>query len=121
MTEEVYRCQDCGSDDIEKFSDVYWLCKKCGLGTKGKPTQSFKDHLNEVAKAIELAKMMFPELTKKQLSFRVKFHFHRVQKHPENKHGYCEICQINYQKLTAEEFKEKTGGYTKEKWFETVS
>ena len=116
MSKEVYRCQLCGSEDIEKFSDNNWLCKNCGLGTRGKPNQSFKEHLDFVAKAITLARVMFPNISEQQLSFRVQFHFHRTEMHPENKDGYCEVCQIDYSKLSAEEFNEKTGGYTKEKW-----
>ncbi len=117
MTEEVYSCQGCGSTEIEKISDTNWLCKNCGFGTKGKPTQSFTEHINDVAKAVTLAEVMFPDITKEQRAFRVQFHLHRTEKHPENRDGYCEVCMISYSKLSAQDFTEKTGGYTKEKWF----
>jgi DNA-directed RNA polymerase subunit RPC12/RpoP len=118
MTEEIYRCHGCGAEEnsIEKFSDTNWICKRCGLGTKGKPTGTLLEHLKELEKAVRLAIIMFPNLTRKQLTFRVGFHLHRTQEHPERRDGYCEVCNISYSKLSAEEFREKTGGYTKEKW-----
>lgn len=118
MTEDLYRCASCGSVQIEKFSDDHWVCRSCGLATRGRPTQSFTEHLKDVFKAITLAKVMFPHLTQKQLTFRVGFHLHRVQEHPVNRDGFCEICHVDYSKLTPEEFKEKTGGYDKAKWIQ---
>ena len=116
MTEQDYVCQLCGSDQIEKFSDFNWLCKNCGLGTNGKPAMSFEKHLKDVATAVSLAELMFPHLTKIQLTFRVQFHLHRTENHPEIKDGYCEVCMINYSKLSKEDFFEKTGVYNKERW-----
>jgi len=117
MTEEVTICQLCGGEDIEKFSDTNWICRTCGLGSRGKPTESLKKHLDGVKKAVALAEVMFPDITEKQRSFRVQFHLHRTENHPENKHGYCEVCQESFSKFSAKEFKEKTGGYSKEHWF----
>jgi len=103
-------CSACGSKELEKLSEIEIICKNCGYGfATGKETTP---HLIEYVKKLQmqvlLLKALFPNDTKEQLNLRFKFHLHRVEKHPVS-HTFCEYCNIDWSRMSKEEFKERLG------------
>lgn len=88
-------CALCGGSNIEKFSEDHFTCRDCGLGYRGKP-HSITEHLKFLKNAVILAKLMFPNLTNKELGAKVQSTLHKVEKHPLDKRGYCEYCQRSF-------------------------
>lgn len=114
---EMKQCSYCGSKDLEKLSEKEIVCKSCGFGfgNTGKETPAnMKKHIENVKQSLQLLKVLFPTDTQEQTTLRFSFHQHRVEKHPTN-NGYCDYCNINWNQMSKEEFKERLG-YDKDKW-----
>jgi len=118
-------CYFCGSDQLEtiskRFNNVsktHIICKNCGFGfgnTGQESKQNFDENMNIQAKAIKLLRVLFPNDSPKQLHDRYIFHQHRVEDHPISKGGYCQFCEVNWQTMSSQEFKERLG-YEKSLW-----
>jgi len=90
------KCALCDSENIEKHSENHFTCRRCGLGTTGKPA-NIENHLQFLANTVITAKLFFPDLSREELVDKVQDTLHKIEKHPLDKRGFCQYCSKSFE------------------------
>jgi len=95
LSYQYQTCALCGSKDIEKHSEDHFTCKRCGLGTNGKPA-NLRSHLKNIESTVIFAKLSYPDLSTEELSKKVQEILHRQENHPLDEMGFCIYCRRSF-------------------------
>ncbi len=90
-------CAFCGAvmDMIDKN---HYNCSTCGFGWNGelKNLPNMEDHLKKIINLTKYLITQYPNKTQQEYVNLVMEKLHSIEKHPVNRHGYCEYCSIKY-------------------------
>jgi len=89
-------CEFCGNL-MQKISEDEYNCPRCGFGWNGKGKPSMKDHLKKVVNLTKYLMTQFPNKEKNEYVAMVMEKLHGIEKHPVNRDGYCEYCNLRYE------------------------
>lgn len=89
------KCALCGSEDIEKHSETHYSCRRCGLGTDGKPA-NIQEHFKFLKNIVVSTKIFFPNLSNKELTDKVQTTLHKIEHHPLDRKGFCQYCNQHF-------------------------
>ncbi len=88
-------CAFCGNV-VEKISDDHFNCPYCGFGWDGKPAD-MRVHLQKIMNLTKYLITQNPTKSRQELTNLVMEKLHSIEKHPVNKDGFCEYCNVRYE------------------------
>jgi len=89
-------CDFCGSK-VEKIEEDHYNCPNCGFGWNGKRPANMGEHLKRIINLTKYLIVQNPTKTRDEISNIVMEKLHVIEKHPLDKHGYCEYCHARFE------------------------
>lgn len=88
-------CAFC-DNPVEKISEDHYNCPNCGFGWNGKPA-NMQIHLEKLMNLTKYLITQNPTKSKDEITNLVMEKLHSIEKHPIDKHGYCEYCHTRFE------------------------
>lgn len=89
-------CAFCGNK-VELIEKDHYNCPTCGFGWNGKLGGNMAEHLKRIMNLTKYLIIQHPNKTQAEYVNMVTEKLHTIEKHPVDRHGYCEYCRVKFE------------------------